>query len=116
MHGKTEEEDHQQRIRFRLYWMTCVLSMLVFLLMMYWAAMLQFPRGQFPPMLGLAMCSILCVVSGVPLLIGFGRFKTGHAPVARRPLGTLLIVPILLELGLSVIGICQMIGRLLLKP
>jgi len=90
--------------------------MLVFVLLMYWAVMLQFPPGQFPPKLGLGISTILFIVSAVPLFIGFSKYKTGNAPVSRSKLGSLFILPMALELILSVTGIFQMLGKLLFRP
>lgn len=68
MQADKDEEDRSRRIRFRLYWMTSIFSMLAFLFLMYWAAVLQFPPGKFPPKPGLAISTILFIASAVPLL------------------------------------------------
>jgi len=99
-------------MRFHAYWISSVLSILVFLLLMYWAAMLQFPPGQFPLVVGLLICTISAILSGVSLLIGFWKFRTSDAPAIKWPSGPLLCIPLVLELGLSIIGIIQMMGRI----
>jgi hypothetical protein len=113
MQVDTEEKGNSRRIRFRLYCITGILSILVFSLSMYWAAMLQFPPGKFPPELGLRISTILFVASAIPLLIGFSKYKTGDAPIQVSRSWSLLILPLALELILSTIGIIQMFVRLL---
>jgi hypothetical protein len=112
-HESGSNAEQSSRFRFRVYWITSVFSIIVFLIFMYAAAMAQYPRGQYPPIAGLWMCSISGVLSGVSLAVGFWKFRTSDAPVTVWPLGPLLGIPVALEFGLSAIGIYQMIGRLI---
>ncbi|MEO6807238.1 MAG: hypothetical protein ABI286_11590 [Edaphobacter sp.] len=112
-HENGNNEAQSSRLRFRIYWITSVFSIIVFLIFMYAAVMGQYPRGQYPPVAGLWMCSISGVLSGVSLAVGFWKFRTSDAPVTVWPLGPLLGIPVALEFGLSAIGIYQMIGRLI---
>ncbi len=105
--------EQSSSFRFRVYWITSVFSIIVFLAFMYAAAMAQYPSGQYPPVVGLWMCSISGVLSGVSLAVGLWRFRTGDAPLTVWPLGPLLGIPVALEFGLNAIGIFQMIGRLI---
>jgi len=90
--------------------------MLVFVLLMYWAVMFQFPPGQFPPKLGLEISTILFIVSAIPWLIGFRRYKAANAPIQMSRPWSFLILPLAFELILSMIGIFQMNTKLLFKP
>jgi hypothetical protein len=102
-----QKEKRSKGIRFRVYWILSVFSTLEFLASTYAAAMDQYPLGQFPPIVGLWMCSISGVLSGTSLVFGLWKFRTSEAPVMVWPLGPLLSIPIALVFGLSLIGFLQ---------
>jgi hypothetical protein len=101
------------RGRIHAFWISSASSTIMFLLLICWAAMLQFPRGQFPPAPGLLICSLLVILSGAALLIGLWDFNGGNAPIMIWPLGPLLGILVGLEFVLSATGVCQMIRKIL---
>jgi hypothetical protein len=107
--------DRKSLIRFRAYWILSVLSVTLFLLMTYVAAMLQYPRGHFPPVLGLLIYCPPFMLSGASLLIGVWNFRATDAPIANWPLGPVLGIFVGLEFGLCVIALGQVVGRILLQ-
>ena len=111
----SEDPERKSLIRFRAYWILSVLSVTLFLLMTYAAAMLQFPRGHFPPVLGLLIYSPLVLLSGASLLIGIWNFRASDAPIANWPVGPLLGIFVGPVFGLSVIALCQMLSMILFK-
>ncbi len=111
--GNGDGAEHGDRTRFRVYWIAAVCSILVFVVCEYFAIMMQYPPGQFPPTPGLWMCVIPAVTSGFALVVGFWKYRSAHAPMMKRPLGLLLALPVALVFMLSIIGAVQMASQLL---
>ncbi len=110
--GNRSEPEQGGRIRFRIYCIAAACSLLYFAIWEYFAIMMQYPPGQFPPMPGVWMYAISAVGSGLALVIGFGKYRGIQPPILRRPLGLLLTVAVAIVLVLSVIAVIQSVIQL----
>ena len=102
--GQNEERSGQ--FRLRAYWIASALGTVVFLLFVY--VMMMVPG--VPAAQKIWMLSIAGVLLVLPLVIGVWRFGTSDALVMTRPLGPVVWVLLLLELGVCVLGVFQVIA------
>ena len=108
-----DREERSERIRFRVYWIASIFSIFVFVVLMYWAGMAQFPPDQFPAVAGLWIFSISAILSSASLILGFWGSGTSRAPITLRPLGPLIGMALFLEFGWSIAATIQMVRRIL---
>lgn len=106
------EPEHRGQVRFRIFCIAAVCSILYFAIWEYLAIMMQYPPGQFPPEPGVWMYAISAVGSGFALAISFWKHRNIQPPVLRRPLGALLTVAVAIVLVLSVIAVIQSLIQL----
>jgi hypothetical protein len=101
-----QNEEHRGRFRLRAFWVASALGTVVFLLFVYLMMMVPgVPAAQKIWMLSIAGGLLV-----VPLGIGIWKFGTSDAPIMARPLGPVVWVLLLLELGVCVLGIFQVIA------
>ena len=102
--NKLSDESRIIQVRSWAYWISAVVSTLLFVLFM--ATMLMVPGIM--PSTKMWMLSVAGVAVAASLGVGTWRFSTTEAPVMVRPLGPILAVVLLLELAECVISVFQL--------
>jgi hypothetical protein len=100
-------ERRKTTVGIRVYLWLCVLSIIVFLAVEFFAAALQFPPGQFPPVLALWLYGPTAILSGGSLGIGFRKLTRDSAPRSILIIGKVLGAFVIVMCALSIIGCVQ---------
>jgi hypothetical protein len=106
MHGEIaikENRDFQKRGRFWAYWISAMLSTLVFLVFTYTMSMVP----GIDPGRKLWMLTIEIVLLAVPLGLGIWKFRATDAPLAAGRMHLIIGVLIILELAVCIVSVFQ---------
>jgi hypothetical protein len=101
-----ENEECHGRVQFRAYWISSALATVVFLLFVY--VMMMVPG--VPAADKLWMLSIAGGLLAASLGTGIWKFRTTDAPITAWPLGPVVWLFLLLELGICALGVFQVIA------
>lgn len=77
------------------------------LFLFFMTFMLMVPGGT--PGEKMTMCSIVCVAAGVSLCVGVWKFGTTDAPLMAGPLGPVMAVVLLVEMGLCAMNVVRFV-------
>jgi len=103
MHTNMLSDDNQgvrgERMRYWMYWLSAVVSTLVFLLFLVTGLMVP----GIAPSTKIWMLCIAGVAVATSLGVGAWRFSSTEAPITVWPLGPMVAVVLLLELAYCVI-------------
>jgi hypothetical protein len=101
-----DESEKSGRAQFRTYWISSALATVIFLLSVYVMMMVPGVRAADK----LWMLSIAGGLLAASLGTGIWKFRTTNAPITAWPLGPVVWLFLLLQLGICVLGVFQVIA------
>ncbi len=114
MHTNTLSEEFREarmrRVRSWTYWISAVISTLIFLFFM--SIMMTVPG--VPASEKIWMLSVAGIALAIPLVVGIWRFSSTEAPAMVWPLGPIAGVVLLLELAECVLSVVHLAIRVYL--